>query len=75
MWYVRMYGHCGFGFGVRECLKVKCYSPQCVSVDTGSTDKVLQEFDSVIRQNVATAAQNPTYLVDACSLLWRLQVC
>ena len=40
----------------------------------GSIDKVLGEFDSVIRQNVATAAQNPTYLIDASSLLWRLEV-
>lgn len=53
---------------------VPCSSAQCVPVDLGSTDKVLEEFDNVMCQNVATAAQNPTYLVDASSILWRLEV-
>ena len=54
---------------------MNCTSAQCVPVDMGSTEKVLEEFDNVMCQNVTTAAQNPTYLVDASSLLWRLEVC
>ena len=73
--YIRTYDIVVLVLVLGNALTVKCYSPQYVSVDTGSTDKVLEEFDSVIRQNIATAAQNPTYLVDGCSLLWRLEVC
>ena len=56
-------------------ITVNSTSAQCVPVDMGSTEKVLEEFDNVMCQNVTTAAQNPTYLVDASSLLWRLEVC
>ena len=60
---------------VQECLiTVNCTSAQCVPVDMGSTEKVLEEFDNVMCQNVATAAQNPRSLIDAASLLWRLEV-
>ena len=59
----------------RHALTLNCSSSIIiVPVDMGSIDKVLEEFDNVMCPNVATAVQHPRSLIDASSLLWRLEV-
>ena len=43
------------------------------SVDLGDVDKVLEEYDNVMQERAVP--ENAFGLVDASSLLWRLEVC
>ena len=63
----------GSKLSVMEPIRIRLFElPFCSLADLGDTSSVLKEFDSVLYDR--TFFGNPSGLVDAASLLWRLNV-